>query len=132
MEHNALAGQDSRSILVVDDHELVRSLLVTVLESAGYSVIEASSGPSALSILETRPADIACIVQDMSMPGMSGKETIEQVLEIVPDARIIVLSVDDEASVLAELGNLPITAYLEKPCDTDRLVDVVTRTIDGA
>ena len=129
-----MASRSGGSVLVVDDHELVRSLLVEVLEDADMDVLEADSGPAALDIIKDRGRDIACIVQDMSMPGMSGPETIEKTLSILPDARIIVLSVDDEATVRSKLGNAPIRACLEKPCDTDRLVNIVLQTIesDGA
>lgn len=126
-----MASRSGGSVLVVDDHELVRSLLVDVLEDAEIDVLEADSGPAALDIIQDRGHEIGCIVQDMSMPGMSGPETIEKTLRILPDARIIVLSVDDEASVRLKLGSAPITACLEKPCDTDRLVEIVLKTIDA-
>ena len=118
-------------MLVVDDHELVRNLLVDVLEGAGMDVLAADSGPAALQILGEHGQEIGCIVQDMSMPGMSGPETIEKTLQILPDARIIVLSVDDEATVRSRLVNAPIRGCLEKPCDSDRLVDIVQQTIDA-
>ena len=126
-----MASRLGGSVLVVDDHELVRSLIVDVLEDAGMDVLAADSGPAALEIIRERGHEIGCIVQDMSMPGMSGPETIEQTLSILPEARIIVLSVDDEATVRSRLVNTPIKACLEKPCDTDRLVDVVRQTMDA-
>lgn len=126
-----MASRSGGSVLVVDDHELVRSLLVEVLEDADIDVLEADSGAAALDIINDRGNDIGCIVQDMSMPGMSGPETIEKTLRILPGARIIVLSVDDEATVRSKLGNAPITACLEKPCDTDRLVNIVLETINS-
>lgn len=104
-------------------------MLVDVLEDADLDVLEAGSGPAALDMIRDRGHEISCIVQDMSMPGMSGPETIENTLRILPDARIIVLSVDDEATVRSKLGAVPIAAYLEKPCDTDRLVEIVLDTI---
>ena len=126
-----MASRSGGSVLVVDDHELVRSLLVDVLKDADIDVLEADSGSAALDIIHDRGHEIGCIVQDMSMPGMSGPETIEKTLSIFPDARIIVLSVDDEATVRSKLGKAPIAACLEKPCDTDRLVDIVLKTIDA-
>ena len=102
-----------------------------VLEDADIDVLEADSGPAALDIIHNRGHEIGCIVQDMSMPGMSGPETIEKTLAILPDARIIVLSVDDEATVRSKLGNAPITACIEKPCDTERLVNIVLETINS-
>ncbi|MDJ0917413.1 MAG: response regulator [Woeseiaceae bacterium] len=126
-----MTSRSGGRVLVVDDHELVRSLIVDVLEEAGLDVLAAESGPTALELVAEHGKDIGCIVQDMSMPGMSGPETIEKTLGILPNARIIVLSVDDEATVRSQLVDAPIRACLEKPCDTDRLVDLVQQTVES-
>ena len=116
-------------VLVVDDHELVRSLLVDVLRSGGFRTIEAGSGPAALALIEAQKSDIDCIIQDMSMPLMTGPEIIEKTLQIFPEARILVLSVDNEESVMLQLGELPVAGYLEKPCDTRELLETVAALI---
>lgn len=116
-------------VLVVDDHDLVRKLIVQVLESADIKTLEAGSGEHALDLIEQRKGDIACIIQDMSMPGMSGPAIIEETLKIYPSAKILVLSVDDERTVLHRLKDLNIAGYLEKPCDSAELVQKVTALI---
>ncbi len=113
-------------VLVVDDHELVRKLIVQVLETADIATLEADSGEAALATLSERRGDIGCIIQDMSMPGMSGPAIIEESLKIDPSAKILVLSVDDERTVLQRLQDLKIAGYLEKPCDSAELVQKVT------
>ncbi len=112
-------------MLVVDDHDLVRSLIVEILENAGFAVIQANNGGDALDLVRSHGNTIGCILQDMSMPGMSGPETITQTLAIKPDANIIVLSVDEEYVVRQELGDLQVAGCLEKPCDSDLLIDTV-------
>ena len=86
-------------MLVVDDHDLVRSLIVEILENAGLVVMQAGNGHDALDLVRTEGNTIGCILQDMSMPGMSGPETITEILAIMPQANIIVLSVDEEFAV---------------------------------
>jgi two-component system response regulator DegU len=130
MESEAQHLSTSRPcVLVIDDHELVRSLLIDVLTSANYRTMEADSGDAALSIIEAHKGGIDCIIQDMSMPVMSGPEIIERTFQIFPEARILVLSVDDEETVMRQVGDLPVAGYLEKPCDTNALIEKVAALI---
>ncbi len=117
-------------MLVVDDHDLVRGLIVEILERAGVAVLQADNGSDAVEIVRTQGTAIGLILQDMSMPGMSGPETIAATLSLMPDANIIVLSVDEEFAVRQELGDLRVAGCLEKPCDADLLVDTVRSFID--
>ena len=117
-------------MLVVDDHDLVRSLIAEILENAGLAVLQAGNGSDALEIVKAHGSTIGVILQDMSMPGMSGPETIAETLLLMPDANIIVLSVDEEFAVRQELGDIKVAGCLEKPCDADLLVDTVKPFID--
>ncbi|MEM6511470.1 MAG: response regulator [Pseudomonadota bacterium] len=112
-------------MLVVDDHDLVRGLIVEILENAGLNVLQANNGLDALNQVQMHGATIGVILQDMSMPGMSGPETIVETLSLMPGANIIVLSVDEEHVVRQELGDIPVTGCLEKPCDADVLINSV-------
>jgi DNA-binding NarL/FixJ family response regulator len=116
-------------VLVVDDHELVRNLIVQVLSAADIPTLEAASGEDALDLIRARKDAIGCIIQDMSMPGMSGPAIIAETLSIYPTAKILVLSVDDERTVLHRLKDLNIAGYLEKPCDSAELVEKVSALI---
>lgn len=112
-------------MLVVDDHDLVRGLIVEILQRAGVAVLQANNGTDAVELVRTHGSAIGLILQDMSMPGMSGPETIEKTLAVMPDANIIVLSVDEEFAVRQDLGDLVVAGCLEKPCDADVLIDTV-------
>jgi len=113
----------------VDDHDLVRGLIAEILTNAGFNTLQADSGDAALAILRRDGNSIGCILQDMSMPGLSGPETIARTLELLPDARIIVLSVDPVETVRRELKHLKVQGYLEKPCDSDILLTTVRSTL---
>lgn len=114
-----------KKLLVVDDHDLVRGLIAEILSNAGFDVIEADCGRAAIDIVSTEGEQIACVLQDMSMPEMSGPETIQRLKALRPDLRILVLSVDEEPVVRHELGDLDVYGFLEKPCDSDRLLETV-------
>ena len=75
------APQGARA-LVIDDEESVRSLLVKVLSTDGYEVENASGGQQALDILDKAEFDV--ILVDMKMPGMSGQEFYNQLVERKP------------------------------------------------
>jgi len=81
--------EGSESILIVDDEELIRDSVKDILQSLGYAVFQASSGPEAIRLLEQKKYKIHLVIIDMSMPRMNGVETIRKIREI--DKRIKVL-----------------------------------------
>ncbi|MEO5347782.1 MAG: response regulator [Magnetococcus sp. YQC-9] len=78
------------NILVVDDDEIFRIYLVTVLQKAGYGVIEADDGQAALEIVASTRIDL--IITDIFMPKMDGIDLLAAVLEEHPHARMIAIS----------------------------------------
>jgi len=115
------------AVLVVDDNELVRSLVVGILESAGLTVLAADSGPTAIELVRTNGDSIGCLLQDLSMPGMSGDAVISEMLIIDPDLPIVVYSAEDEVAATLRLAGLKIAGYIQKPFEAELLV----RTIRG-
>ena len=76
-------------LLVVEDEPLVRELIVLELEDAGFSVIEAEDGPSAVRLLEERP-DIALLFTDIRLPGgMTGWDIAERARALRPGLPVI-------------------------------------------
>ena len=78
-------------ILLVDDDDDVRETSADMLEELGYSVVQASSGAEALDVLEKRP-DLAVMVTDIRMPGMSGLELSDLARHRHCDLKIILIS----------------------------------------
>lgn len=123
------ASPTNKLVLVVDDHRLVRSLIVTILEEAGYRVLDASSGAAALGLVGEHGADVGCVIQDLSMPTMSGAETIEAMQRLEPDLPILAMSVHDEAHGRSLLGQGRIAGYIQKPFEPAALVRCVRSII---
>jgi DNA-binding response OmpR family regulator len=113
-------------ILIIDDNEDVRGMLVLKLQLEGFQVAAARNGASALSLLEHEAFDV--IVTDLFMPDKDGIETIEEVRRKYPHARIVAMSGWQSAQgpnyldVARELGAV---RTLRKPFDPDELVAVV-------
>ena len=90
-------------VLVVDDHPLVRDSLCRVLENSGeFEVVgQASSGEEAVPLAESLRPD--AVIMDLIMPGMDGVSACREIVELLPDTRVLMLtaSTEDEAVIAA-------------------------------
>jgi len=80
------------TVLVVDDEDLVRKLLSGALQKAGFQVLEASSGYSAMTIADNYPNEIDVLLTDVVMPGMPGPELALTLRGSRPNLRIVLMS----------------------------------------
>lgn len=111
-------GRDLQSILVVDDNESSKDLLVRRMTGLGYRVESAESGPEALARL-THPLQFDLVLLDIIMPGMSGLDVLKRIREQYSPMRlpVIMVSALDESSSIAEALNLGANDYITKPVD---------------
>ena len=119
------------SILLVDDHEVVRKGVRAYLETLPeFSVLgEASSGVEAIQIVEEHIPDI--VLMDLIMPEMDGVETTRRIKAISPRTQVVVLtSFHEDAHIFPALKAGAI-AYILKDMKMDRLVDALTRAARG-
>jgi two-component system, cell cycle sensor histidine kinase and response regulator CckA len=80
------------TVLVVEDEPAVRDMTIQVLKRAGWSVVAVASGTEALTLVDTRAQPFLAVVSDVVMPGMSGIELAERVLDRQPGMRVVLLS----------------------------------------
>jgi DNA-binding NarL/FixJ family response regulator len=100
-------------ILIVDDHSLVREGIRQALSVPGFEVVgEAGSGPEGLEMARVLTPDV--IVLDVSLPGMSGIQTAARVRALVPETRVLMLSVHDHAEYVLEAVKAGAHGYLRK------------------
>src|SRR5574338_1684593 len=93
-------AQPKPRVLVVDDEEPIRTALNRHLQKRELDVLAASSGEEALQVLRQH-GEIALMVCDIRMPGMSGIDIVPQALEISPDLAILMLSGINDATTAA-------------------------------
>lgn len=93
-------GIEAIKVLVVDDHELFREGLISLLEAAGLDVVaDAADGRELVDLIETYAPDV--ILMDLELPGLSGVEVTRELCRFDPEARVVVLTVSaDEADVM--------------------------------
>jgi two-component system cell cycle sensor histidine kinase/response regulator CckA len=89
--HDA-ARQGTESILLVEDDEALRSLILDTLQQWGYRVFEAADGHDAMRIAQERSADIDLLLTDVVMPGMNGTQVAEKVVALNPDIKVLFMS----------------------------------------
>ncbi len=83
---------EQRTILVVEDEDGVRAVARRVLEREGYAVLEASDALAALELCGSHAGPIHLVLTDVVMPGMSGRELIDRLRPLRPDARVLYMS----------------------------------------
>ncbi len=111
----------SETILVVEDHEGVRSLIVGTLELCGFQVLQAADGLEALLQAKQHAGTIDLLLTDVIMPGMNGKEMADQMAASRPGIKVLFIS-GYSGDVIAHHGVLDAgVAYLPKPFTPDTL-----------
>jgi CheY-like chemotaxis protein/anti-sigma regulatory factor (Ser/Thr protein kinase) len=122
----------SETILLVEDEAVVRHLVAEILETSGYTVLQAGDGPSALELLRRHQGALDLLVTDVVMPGMSGPEVAKAVTSMRPGTHVLYTSGYTD-SAIGHHGVLePGIAFLQKPFNAQELNRKVRAVIDGA
>jgi len=79
-------------VLVVDDEAVVRRLVCTILERAGFAVLAAGSGAEALDVFQQHRSRINLLLTDILMPGMAGTELVVNIRKMEPNISILFMS----------------------------------------
>jgi two-component system chemotaxis response regulator CheY len=119
----------SGKVLVVDDSGLARRRVRGILESAGYEVIEAEDGMSALERYFVAKPDL--VLLDLVMKGMYGLDVLTKLREMDPGARVIVISADVQTSSHEMVEQAGAAGFLMKPIDTDQVLALVKSTLEA-
>jgi CheY-like chemotaxis protein len=121
----------TETVLVVDDDEIVRTTVASMLEELGYTVLLASNGREALALLEKR-RNVDLLFTDVVMPGtISGRQLAERAVEIVPKLRVLFTSGYTENAIVHN-GRLDGgVELLSKPYGREQLAAKVRRVLDG-
>jgi len=85
-----LRGRET--VLVVEDEASVRMVARQVLERYGYAVLEAPNGDTALRLAASTTGRFTCLLTDVVMPGLSGRQLAEQLVQLRPDMKVLYAS----------------------------------------
>jgi two-component system, response regulator, stage 0 sporulation protein F len=112
------------TILIIDDEELVRTLLRSALEAAGYEVTEAANGQQGLALFRHRPTDL--VITDIVMPELSGLDMLLELTREFLHAKVIAISgAGGEENGLDVAKLLGARRTFQKPLSMSHLLDAV-------
>lgn len=120
----------SQSILVVDDKELVRDSVATMLARTGWNVRAAADGPSALRIVAEDRPDV--VLTDLSMPDMDGMALLERLRRVDEHMPVVLMTAFATVQTAVEAMKKGAFDYLTKPFDGDELVLTIRRAVKHA
>jgi len=118
------------TILLVEDEDGVRRLIRSVLEGAGYTVLDARTGVEALALCELYPEVIHLVVTDVVMPQMSGREMANRLAALRPDTKLLFMSGYTDHAMVEHWELSPDTAFLQKPFPPSAMVAKVRQILD--
>jgi|GEM_PF-851051 len=104
-----------RTILLVDDEFKIRKLAQTMLQKLGYRVLTAGNGQEAIRIYREKYREIHCVLLDLSMPEMSGREVFENLRRLDPEVCIILSSGYTEQDVMDQFRGEDPSGFIQKP-----------------
>jgi len=119
------------SVLVVDDHAMVRSGLTVLIDATGdlHVVGEAADGRQAVALAADLAPDV--VLMDLSMPGMDGVEATRELLRHRPDSVVVVLTSFSDQPRVAEALKAGAVGYLLKDCDPRDLIAAIRSAAEG-
>lgn len=121
--------QGAGVILIVDDEALVRDLTQKALERAGYTVLAANGGLAAIEILKRHPGGVDLAIVDMSMPGMSGAETVPELRELRPELKVLASSGYSETEAMRVFEGQELSGFVQKPYTAMGIAERVKRVL---
>lgn len=125
-------SQEVQKVLVVDDNQDVRELIVHILNADGFHVYAAADGENALAILKSNPVDL--VLLDVMMPGMSGLDVLKEIrtgsnkkIREIPVMMITAMSSTDDVDQALAIG---ANSYVVKPFRGTTIREKVRKILD--
>ncbi|WUR10880.1 response regulator [[Empedobacter] haloabium] len=119
------------SVLLIDDHTLFRSGIRSLLQRHPEFDVVGEAADGVEGIKRAKQLKPQVVLLDLNMPGMSGLETLQLLLQDCPDSAIVMLTVSEDAQDLAAALKAGASGYLLKNIDTDYLTRAVRRAAAG-
>lgn len=119
------------TVLLVDDDDIVRSVVESSLQRLGVTVFTAGNGPEAIAVFQRHQNSIHCLITDFCMPDMDGWETLATLRKICPKLPVILSSGYTETEVMSGHHTELPQAFLHKPYGLNELKKVLSRVLLG-
>jgi len=119
----------SKQVMIVDDSESIRELIIFTLETEGYSVVSGNDGVEAMKLLDGRHLDL--IITDLHMPNMDGIELIKEVrkTDAYKTTPILFLTTESQTEKKLQAKEAGATGWIIKPFVPDKLKAAIKKVI---
>ena len=126
-----MTDEKRTSVMLVDDHSIMRDLLRDALENTGeFEVVaQAADGQEALRVAAEAVPDV--IVMDVIMPVMDGIEACREITELLPDTRVLMLTASNEQDAIVRSIAAGATGYLQKYSGKEQLLTTLREVAEG-
>lgn len=116
----------SKRLLIVDDAMFMRMVIRDVAVEAGWEIAgEAANGEEAVALYQEVHPDLVTL--DLVMPKMGGLETLRAILQINPNAKIVIVSALDQKETLVETIRAGAIDFIVKPFERERILGVLNK-----
>lgn len=119
------AAAGTETLLLVEDEDAVRSIILRVLRNAGYTVLDASGGREAIRIAAAHAGPIHLLITDVIMPEMGGRQLVEHLIAVRPSLKVLYLSGHTDDAVIRHGVLEADVAFLQKPFTIEALTNKV-------
>ena len=113
------------NVMLVDDHDLVRSGIKRILTDVGDIDVVAEAGSGEQAVRQAREIRPDVILMDLSMPGIGGMEATRKIPRSMPDAKIIAVTIHEDEPFPARLLEAGAVGYLTKGCDVREIISAI-------
>ncbi|HEV7365982.1 MAG TPA: response regulator [Gemmatimonadales bacterium] len=123
-------SEASRTILVVDDEPMVRSVVGRLLQRWGFEVVEADNGKSALLLARNLNGQLCLVITDLAMPHMDGYQFASAFSPLYPDVPVLFVTGKCPNELMGDLSSMQ-DRLLFKPFHPDALLGAVARLLES-
>ena len=117
------------TILIVDDALFTRTMLRNILTENGYkAVVEAETGTEAIWAYERWQPDL--VIMDINMPEMDGMTAVGNIMNIDPEARIIICSALGEPHLMKEAVEAGVIEFIMKPFQPEKVIEAIDKALN--
>ncbi|MCR2807781.1 response regulator [Paenibacillus soyae] len=120
---------EKKKVLIVDDQNGIRVLLLEVFSSEGYNTFQAANGKIALEIVKRESPDL--VLLDMKIPGMDGLEILKHIKAIDSSIKVIMMTAYGELDMIKEATDHGALMHFTKPFDIDEMRMEVNKQLQG-
>jgi CheY-like chemotaxis protein len=109
------------TILIIDDEDMLRLPIGSMLRRKGYSVVEARDGASGVDAFKAQAAEIDIVLLDLTLPGMSGREILEELRKMRPNIKVVLSTAYGRDRAFRDVTETELVYYLRKPYTFEEL-----------